>query len=54
LSGTYSYWLVIISVFVATLASYTALDLATRITASTGRSARFWLIGGAFSMGSGI
>jgi len=54
LSGTYSYWLVIISVFVATLASYTALDLATRITASRGRPARFWLIGGAFSMGSGI
>ena len=54
LSGTYSYWLVLISVLVATLASYTALDLATRITASKGRAAQLWLVGGAFSMGTGI
>jgi len=53
-SGTYNYWLVVLSVLVATLASYTALDLATRITASKGRSARLWLLGGAFSMGTGI
>jgi diguanylate cyclase (GGDEF)-like protein len=53
-SGTYSYWLVVVSLFVAILASYAALDLATRITASKGVSARFWLIGGAFSMGMGI
>ena len=54
LSGTYSYWLVVVSVLVATLASYTALDLATRITVSKGRAARLWLVGGAFSMGTGI
>src|SRR5688572_29256736 len=54
LTGTYSYWLVVVSLLVATLASYTALDLATRITASKGRAARLWLIGGAFSMGTGI
>jgi len=41
-------------VLVATLASYTALDLATRITAARGRSARLWLVGGGFSMGMGI
>jgi diguanylate cyclase len=52
--GTYNYGLVVISVLVAILASYTALDLATRISASRGRAARAWLIGGAFSMGSGI
>jgi diguanylate cyclase (GGDEF)-like protein len=52
--GTYSYWLVVGSVIVAVLASYTALDLATRITASRGRNARLWLLGGAFSMGTGI
>jgi diguanylate cyclase len=45
---------VVISLLVATLASYTALDLATRITASKGRAARLWLVGGAFSMGTGI
>jgi diguanylate cyclase (GGDEF)-like protein len=52
--GSYSYWLVLLSVVVAIFASYTALDLSTRITVSTGRSARLWLIGGAFSMGVGI
>ncbi len=52
--GAYNYWLVLVSLFVAILASYTALDLATRITASSGRSVRLWLIGGAFSMGTGI
>jgi diguanylate cyclase (GGDEF)-like protein len=54
LSGTYSYWLVVVSLLVAILASYTALDLATRITASKDANARPWLIGGAFSMGLGI
>jgi diguanylate cyclase (GGDEF)-like protein len=52
--GSYSYWLVVGSVIVAVLASYTALDLATRITASRGRNAKLWLFGGAFSMGTGI
>jgi len=52
--GNYSYWLVLVSVLVAVLASYTALDLATRITASRGRHAQLWLLGGAFSMGTGI
>ena len=54
MTGTYNAWLVLLSVLVATLASYTALDLATRITASKGRNARLWLCGGAFSMGTGI
>jgi diguanylate cyclase len=45
---------VLLSVIVAIFASYTALDLATRITASKGRPARMWLAGGAFSMGMGI
>jgi len=52
--GYYSYWLVLVSVLVAILASYTALDLATRITVSRGIAARAWLIGGACSMGIGI
>src|SRR5438105_1837369 len=52
--GSYNYWLVVVSLLVAILASYTALNLATRITASHGNVARAWLIGGAFSMGTGI
>src|SRR5689334_5451437 len=52
--GTYNYWLVFVSLAVASLASYTALDLASRISASKGMPARLWLLGGAFSMGTGI
>jgi diguanylate cyclase len=54
MTGTYNSWLVTLSVLVAILASYTALDLATRITASRGIAARAWLAGGAFAMGIGI
>src|SRR6185295_9868517 len=52
--GSYNYWMVFLSVVVAILASYTALNLATRITASKDAVARAWLIGGAISMGVGI
>jgi diguanylate cyclase len=54
LTGNYNYWLVFLSLVVAILASYTALDLASRITASKGLAARAWLLGGAFAMGAGI
>ena|SRR5579871_21504 len=54
LSGTYDYRLVALSVLIAILASYAALDLAGRIRAAR-RSARpFWLTGGAGAMGLGI
>ena len=50
--GTYNGWLVVLSVVVAILASYVALDLASRVTASQARQVeRYWLIGGATSMG---
>jgi NO-binding membrane sensor protein with MHYT domain len=39
---------------VASLASYTALDLASRITASKGVAATAWLVGGGIAMGTGI
>src|SRR5258706_3637628 len=52
--GTYNYGMVFLSVVVAIFASYAALNLATRITASKGRAAQVWLLGGAFSMGTGI
>jgi diguanylate cyclase (GGDEF)-like protein len=54
MSGTYNQWVVLLSLLVAILASYTALDLASRITASTGAAAVSWLLGGAFAMGMGI
>jgi diguanylate cyclase (GGDEF)-like protein len=54
LVGGYDAKLVILSIIVATLASYTALNLAGRITVSEGRASKMWLLGGAFSMGTGI
>ena len=53
--GTYDPWLVGLSIGVAVIASYVALDLASRVAASRGtKAARYWLVGGAFSMGTGM
>lgn len=55
MSGSYNPWLVFLSLVVATVASYVALDLASRVVATQGtRGSRYWLLGGAFSMGTGI
>jgi len=54
LQGTYSAPLVVVSLIVAMLAAYTALDMAERVRAASGRSAHSWLAGGAFAMGLGI
>ncbi len=54
LAGTYDYRLVALSVLIATLASYAALDLAGRVTAARGRVRFVWLTGGAGAMGLGI
>ena len=54
LTGTYSPPLVVISLLVAILASYTALDLAGRIASARGRVAAFWMLGGSLAMGVGI
>jgi diguanylate cyclase (GGDEF)-like protein len=55
MTGSYNFWLVFLSIVVATIASYVALDLASRVAATQGtRSSRYWLFGGAISMGTGI
>ena len=54
LPGFYNYGLVALSVLVAILASYAALDLGGRVTAAQGRSRFAWLAGGATAMGIGI
>lgn len=54
LASTYDYRLVALSVLIAMLASYAALDLGGRVTASRGRLRAIWLIGGAAAMGMGI
>ena len=52
--GTYNPWLVTASVLIAMLASFTALDMAWRVSEAQRRSARWWLIGGSIAMGTGI
>jgi NO-binding membrane sensor protein with MHYT domain len=53
--GTYNGWLVVLSVVVAIVASYVALDLASRVSAWQGhKAAWYWQTGGAISQGSGI
>src|ERR1700719_282048 len=54
LIGSYNYALVALSVLIAMFASYAALDLAGRVTAASGWTRVFWLLGGAGAMGTGI
>ncbi len=51
---SYNYWLVALSVLIAMFASYAALDLAGRVTATVGWTRAAWLLGGAIAMGTGI
>src|SRR3984885_7642008 len=54
LASSYDHRLVVLSVLIAILASYAALDLAGRVTFSRGTTRLLWLSGGAFAMGTGI
>ncbi len=55
LIGSYTPWLVVISFLVAVLASFTALDMSSRVTtATTRRTTWLWLVGGGCAMGLGI
>ena len=54
LAGSYDPLLVLVSVIVAVLTSYTALQLASAVFGTSGTAARVWLSCGALAMGSGI
>jgi PAS domain S-box-containing protein len=54
LAGAYDFRLVALSVLIAIIASYAALDLGGRVTASRGWPRAIWLAGGASAMGMGI
>jgi two-component system, sensor histidine kinase and response regulator len=54
MTGSYSSALVALSVVIAVLASYAALDLAGRVTSARGGIRALWLGGGAIAMGIGI
>jgi len=54
LVGSYDYVLVALSVVIAIMAAYAALDLARRVTFARGWARMLWLTGGAIAMGFGI
>src|SRR5437899_1981707 len=54
LVGSYDYRVIALSVFIAIVSAYAALDLGGRVTASRGHLRLLWLSGGAVAMGSGI
>ncbi|HYW06916.1 MAG TPA: MHYT domain-containing protein [Longimicrobium sp.] len=54
MNGHYSPGLVALSIVLAVLASYAALALAARVTATRGRFRAAWLVGGSLAMGVGI
>ncbi|GAA6621602.1 MHYT domain-containing protein [Scytonema sp. NUACC26] len=54
MSSTYDQGLVALSVAISILSSYTALDLAGRVTAAEKMVRLAWLIGGSITMGIGI
>lgn len=54
LAGSYDPALVLISLCVAMLASYTALDLAGRIATTRGWPVLLWIGGGGVALGIGV
>ncbi|MFD1849601.1 bifunctional diguanylate cyclase/phosphodiesterase [Oceanobacillus bengalensis] len=50
----YNYYIVALSVLIAILASYAALNIAGKISQENGKNKIFWLLGGSLVMGSGI
>jgi NO-binding membrane sensor protein with MHYT domain len=53
-TGTHDPYLVALSILVACLASYTALDLSGHVGAARGFARRVWLVAAAVTMGGGI
>src|SRR5258706_13207170 len=53
-TGTHDPYLVVLSILVATFASYTALDLGGRVAVARGLARRTWLAAAAITMGGGI
>ncbi|SDW70946.1 bifunctional diguanylate cyclase/phosphodiesterase [Paenibacillus sp. PDC88] len=54
IQGGYNYYIVVLSVIIAILASYSALSITSKISNSKGKMQLFWLFAGALVMGAGI
>jgi NO-binding membrane sensor protein with MHYT domain len=53
-TGTHNPYLVVLSILIASFASYTALDLAGHVGTARGLARRVWLVAAAITMGGGI
>src|SRR5258708_13162249 len=53
-TGIYHPYLVVLSILVASFASYTALDLGGHVGAARGLARQAWLVAAAITMGGGI
>jgi PAS domain S-box-containing protein len=54
MAGSYDYRFVVLSALIAVMASYTALDLAGRVTSARSKARAIWLIGGSLTLGIGM
>lgn len=54
LTATYDVRLVVLSLFIAAIGSYTALDLAGQVSLAQGHARHLWLTGGAIALGISI
>ena len=54
MQGTYTPWLVCLSIALATALSYATLRLAARLTVVSDRPARLWIAGGSLVLGIGL
>nr|WP_042142135.1 bifunctional diguanylate cyclase/phosphodiesterase [Paucisalibacillus sp. EB02] len=54
MNGTYNLYIVSLSVLIAILASYSALNIAAKISYASKKYKYFWLLAGAVVMGSGV
>ncbi|SDX82982.1 diguanylate cyclase (GGDEF) domain-containing protein [Paenibacillus sp. CF384] len=54
MQGHFNIWIVLLSFAIAVMASYSALNLAGKITRSSGRTRTIWLIAGSVVMGMGV
>ncbi|TYP69414.1 bifunctional diguanylate cyclase/phosphodiesterase [Paenibacillus methanolicus] len=54
MQGEYNNWIIALSFFIAMAASYSAFDLAGKISRVSGRSRTIWLAIGSFIMGAGV
>lgn len=54
IKGSYNFWLVFLSWLIAVFASFTAIEISTRVGESEGTVRKWWVTGCAFVMGGGI